>query len=103
MTNLPSRLFLNGTFQDSASGRRTTLINPATEEPFVEVSAANVADVNLAVETAHRAWQSGWRDLAPGKRGEILFNVARALRENLETIAQLEMLQVGKPISDARD
>src|SRR5205085_1752929 len=46
---------------------------------------------------------SGWRDLAPGKRTEILFNVARALRDNLETLAQLEMTQIGKPISDARD
>jgi acyl-CoA reductase-like NAD-dependent aldehyde dehydrogenase len=30
-------------------------------------------------------------------------NVARKLRDNLEEIAQLEMLQIGKPISDARD
>jgi betaine-aldehyde dehydrogenase len=59
--------------------------------------------VNGAVESAHKAWESGWRDLAPGKRTEILFNVARALRDNLETLAQLEMMQIGKPISDARD
>src|SRR5207302_7451545 len=32
-----------------------------------------------------------------------LFNVARVLRENLEQIAQLETLHIGKPISDARD
>src|SRR6267142_6415112 len=32
-----------------------------------------------------------------------LFNVARVMRENVERIAQLEMLQIGKPISDARD
>ena len=29
--------------------------------------------------------------------------MARVLRENLEKIAQMEMLNVGKPISDARD
>src|SRR5581483_1549402 len=34
---------------------------------------------------------------------DVLFSVARALRENVERIAQLEMLQIGKPISDARD
>jgi acyl-CoA reductase-like NAD-dependent aldehyde dehydrogenase len=103
MTDLPAQLFLNGSYCNSFSGRRSTLINPATEEAFVEVAAADVADVNTAVETAHRAWTSGWRDLAPGKRGEILFNVARVLRENIERIAQLETLHIGKPISDARD
>lgn len=99
----PTQLFLNGAYADSASGRKTRLINPATEEPFVEVAAADLSDVNTAVESAHRAWESGWRDLNPGKRAEILHNVARLLRDNLERIAQLEMLQIGKPISDARD
>jgi betaine-aldehyde dehydrogenase len=100
---LPTQLFLDGAFRDSASGRRSTLINPATEEAFAEVAAAEVADVNAAVESARRAWESGWRDLTPGKRTEVLFNVARVLRENVERIAQLETLHIGKPISDARD
>jgi len=100
---IPNQLFVDGAFRNGSSNRRTTLINPATEEPVAEVAAADVADVNQAVESAAKAWESGWRDLAPGKRTEILFNVARALRENLETLAQLEMMQIGKPISDARD
>jgi betaine-aldehyde dehydrogenase len=101
--NLPTQLFTDGAYKNSVSGRRTTLINPATEQSFAEVAAADLADANAAVESAQRAWESGWRDLAPGKRTEILFNVARKLRENLEEIAQLEMLHIGKPISDARD
>ena len=100
---LPTQLFINGAWRDAASGRRTRLINPATEEAFAEVAAADNADVKAAVESAHQAWESGWRDLAPGKRTEILFNVARVLRENLERIAQLETLHIGKPIADARD
>jgi betaine-aldehyde dehydrogenase len=100
---LPTQLFLNGAWRDAAAGRRTTLINPVTEEAFTEVAAADTADVNAAVESAHQAWESGWRDLAPGKRTEILFNVTRVLRENLERIAQLETLHIGKPIADARD
>ncbi|MSU58137.1 MAG: aldehyde dehydrogenase [Pedosphaera sp.] len=101
--NLPTQLFIDGGFRDAKAGRRTALTNPATEEVFCEVAAADVADVNAAVESASRAWESGWRDLAPGKRGEILFNVARVLRENLEELALLETQNIGKPISDARD
>src|ERR1041384_6846495 len=101
--NVPTQLFIDGNSRNSTSSRRTTLINPANEQPFAEVAAADLADLNAAVESAHRAWESGWRDLAPGKRTEILFNVARKLRDNLEEIAQLETLHIGKPISDARD
>jgi acyl-CoA reductase-like NAD-dependent aldehyde dehydrogenase len=100
---IPNQLFINGSFRNAAGARRTTLINPATEEPIAEVEAAEINDINEAVESAHKAWESDWRDLPPGKRTEILFKVARALRENLETLAQLEMIQIGKPISDARD
>ena len=100
---VPDSLFVDGHTRRSSSGKTTTLVNPSTEEPFAEVSAADGADVDAAVVSAQRAWESGWRDLAPGKRGEILFKIARVLRENLERIAQLETLHIGKPISDARD
>src|SRR5204862_3158949 len=101
--NLPTQLFLDGAWRDSASGRSSTLINPATEESFVEVAAGDVADMNAAVESAQCAWESGWRDLAPGKREAALHAVAGKLREHIEEIAQLRSLQIGKPISDARD
>src|SRR5881396_2804700 len=101
--NLPTQLFLDGGFRNSSSRRHASLINPATAEPFVEVAVADAADVDTAVESGQCAWETGWRDLAPGKRTEILFAVARTLREHLEEIAQLETLHIGKPISDARD
>ncbi len=100
---IPTELFIDGAWRASASSKRTGLINPATEETFAEVAAADISDVDRAVESAHRAWEAGWRDLSPGKRTEILFKVASALRDNIERLAQLETLQIGKPISDARD
>src|SRR5690242_10034530 len=101
--NIPAQLFVDGSFRKSASGKTSTLINPATESSFAQVASAEIADVNSSVESARRAWESSWRDLSPGKRSDILFSVARVLRENVEYIAQLETLHVGKPISDARD
>lgn len=100
---IPNQLFVDGAFRPARQGRRTTLINPADEAPFVEVAAADAADADAAVESAHRAFVSGWRDLAPGKRAAILYRLAAILRERQEPIAQLERLQMGKPIADARD
>lgn len=102
-SNCPVELFVDGAYRPAAAGRRTTLINPATEEAFAEVAAADVADVTAAVESAQRAWEQGWRDLAPGKREAVLHAVARVLREHADEIARLETLHIGKPITDARD
>src|SRR5262252_2497433 len=100
---LPNLLFVDGEFRAAAAGSVTSLVNPATESAFVDVAAANAADVAAAVDSAQRAWESGWRDLTPGKRTEILFSIARKLRENIEELGWLEMLHIGKPITDARD
>lgn len=98
-----TRLFINGDFKPSSDGRTIPQTNPATEQVFCEVSAASVKDVEDAATGAQRAFEAEWRDLSPRKRTDILFNVARAIRENLEPLARLESQNVGKPISDARD
>lgn len=100
---IPTQLFIDGAYRKGNAARPTPLANPATEEVFTEVAAAEVGDVTAAIDSAQQAWEKGWRDLAPGKRSQILYNVARVLRENEEQIAQLEMRQIGKPIADARD
>ncbi|MSU03755.1 MAG: aldehyde dehydrogenase [Pedosphaera sp.] len=99
----PSQPFINGCYTLSATGQPTNLINPATEEVFASVSSVQAKDVDEAIESADRAFRQSWRDLAPGRRAEILFNIAKILRANVESIAQWESRCVGKPIADARD
>lgn len=103
MQKYPHQLFVDGAFRGASTGKTLPLTDPATEEVFVEVAAADAKDVVAAVESAQRAWEGGWRDLAPGKREALLHAVARKLREHQEELAHLEMRQVGKPIGDARD
>jgi len=98
-----TKLFINGEFKGSSDGKTIPQTNPASEQIFCEVSAATVDDVETAIAGAQRAFEAEWRDLSPRKRTDILFNVARVIRENLETLAQLESQNVGKPIADARD
>ena len=37
-----------------------------------------------AAAAADRAWRSGWRDLAPGKRADILFRLAELIERNAD-------------------
>src|SRR6185369_5771768 len=72
MIEFPEKLFVNGEWRAPSGDRRIRLINPANEEPLVEVRSAELAEVAVAVEGAQLAWKQTWRDIAPGKRAEIL-------------------------------
>jgi betaine-aldehyde dehydrogenase len=100
---LPGKPFINGKFRATASGKVISLVNPANEETLGEVLAGDERDIEVAVAGAQHAYESSWRNLAPGKRTELLFRLGRLLRDNAEDLAQLEMQNIGKPISDARD
>ncbi len=102
-SDFATQLFVNGELRDGHGGQWIPQTNPATEEVFAEVSAASPADLNDAVDGAHRAFTQSWRDLTPGKRTDVLFNIARKIREHAEALAQLECRNIGKPIADARD
>jgi betaine-aldehyde dehydrogenase len=95
--------FIDGELRQSKRGKLLPQINPANEEVFAEVHGVGTADIEAAAAGAHRAYVDGWRDLSPGNRTELLYNIARRIREKAESLAQLESRNIGKPISDARD
>jgi betaine-aldehyde dehydrogenase len=103
MNDYPTQPFITGEYRQPGSDRRIRLINPATDDLVTEVASADISDVNRAVTDAQSAWESEWRDLPPGKRAEILFNIAKQIRANADQIAITEMVNIGKPVSDARD
>ena len=102
MSDFPTQLLIDGQWHDGSGDRRLAIVNPATEETFAEVSSATAAEIAQAVEAGQTAFESGWRDMPPGRRAELLHGLARRIRDNVESIAQLETRNVGKPISDAR-
>ena len=103
MSDFPTQLFINGEYRRPAGDKRLRLVNPANDEVITDVLGGEVAEVNLAVEGADRAFQQTWRDMTPGKRTEILFNISKEIRARTEQLAHAEMTNIGKPIADARD
>jgi acyl-CoA reductase-like NAD-dependent aldehyde dehydrogenase len=99
----PVRLFIDGEFRDSLSGKTFRSVNPATEEVLTEVAEADAADVDTAVTAARRAFESGaWPGMRPRDRGRLLHRLAELLDRDREELAMLETLDNGKPISETR-
>ena len=74
--------------------------NPATGALISLVEVADEALVGEAVASA-RAAGVGWKALTGAARGRFLKAAAARLRERLEEIARLEVLDTGKPITEA--
>jgi aldehyde dehydrogenase (NAD+) len=62
-------LFIDGKWQEPASGKYFDTVSPSTEEKIAEVAEANEADVNRAVEAARRAYEQVWSRMKPLERG----------------------------------
>ncbi|EEX41913.1 aldehyde dehydrogenase [Vibrio furnissii] len=98
--NIEGRAFINGQYQDSLSGETFEVINPATEEVIAYVARCNDQDAIAAVEYAKGAFRSGeWAGQSPAARKEVLLKLADLIEQERETLALLETLDTGKPIS----
>lgn len=84
----------------AADGARTEVVDPSRGAVVTTVAEAGAADVDAAVRSAREAFDGGtWSGLSGRERGRILHRVAELIRENADELAQLESLDVGKPIS----
>lgn len=64
---------------------------------------ANEDDVNIAVESAKKAFHSPeWRDMHPTGRGALLYRIADSIDKNTEELAILESIENGKPVHHAK-
>src|SRR5690349_12149214 len=96
------QLFINGKWQDSASGKTFETINPATGEVICPVAEGDKADINLAVKAARKAFESGpWPRTSAAERGRLLYRLADLIEQHKEELAALESLDNGKPYRDS--
>jgi acyl-CoA reductase-like NAD-dependent aldehyde dehydrogenase len=75
--------------------------NPATGRPVARIQGAASAQVDRAVRAAHAAHQA-WRLRPARERGRHLRRVADVIAAHADEIAALESLEMGKPVTQAR-
>jgi 1-pyrroline dehydrogenase len=96
------RVLIGGEFVESASGETMDVIAPATGEVIAAVPQCSSEDVDRAVAAAKQAWPE-WSEKTPKERSELLHRMADVMDEHAEELAQLESLNVGKPLMASRD
>jgi phenylacetaldehyde dehydrogenase len=97
------KMFINGKWIDSVSGKTFPTYDPATGEIMGQVAEGDREDIDHAVRAARVAFEQGpWSKLTASERGRLIWKVADLLEENLEEFSELESLDNGKPLAVAR-
>jgi betaine-aldehyde dehydrogenase/aminobutyraldehyde dehydrogenase len=95
------RNFVDGEWVEAHDGATMDVVNPATGETIAAVPSVSPVDVDRAVAAARRA-ADRWAQTTPGQRAEMLLALADAVLRDADVLADLESVNVGKPINAAR-
>lgn len=94
-------LWIDGKFIDGTTQRE--LYNPATGKPLCKVSEAGPEQVQQAIKAARKAFDKGpWPRMTAQERSQFLFKLADKIDEHAEELAELETLNGGKPLREAK-
>lgn len=93
--------FIGNRWLAPATGAYLDTLDPATEEPIGSFARSAAADIDAAVQAAHRAMSGEWRRITPAERGRMLFSLADLIAADRDRLARLETLDVGKPLKDS--
>src|SRR3954466_4810065 len=98
---MEAAMLIGGEWRQAASHEEIEVVKPATEETVASVPSANAADVDLAVETAKRAFPE-WAATDVEHRAGILAKAAALIEERAKDLAAVLTSEQGKPIMEAR-
>jgi betaine-aldehyde dehydrogenase len=95
-------MYIGGEFTTGAGSVLMDIINPANGEVLAQVPQATRQDMQSAISAARAAFDSGeWRQATGIQRATVLFKIAAALREKAAELAELETLNMGKPLFES--
>lgn len=74
------RMLIDGAWVPASDGAVFDSVNPSTGQVWSRVPEATAADVDRAVQAAHRAFKTGpWAAMLPNQRGQMLRKLADLL------------------------
>ncbi|QYY41412.1 succinate-semialdehyde dehydrogenase / glutarate-semialdehyde dehydrogenase [Aneurinibacillus thermoaerophilus] len=95
------RMFINGEWVESESGKTLKVVSPATGEQVGIVSAGDERDARKAIDAAAEAFKA-WSQLTARERSKYLYKLYDLVRENRDELAGIISAEMGKPIREAK-
>ncbi|PKM50978.1 MAG: aldehyde dehydrogenase [Firmicutes bacterium HGW-Firmicutes-7] len=95
------KMYINGEWVISESGKTREIFNPATGEVIAKVTEGTEVDVRVAVEAAkHAFYNTQWGENT-FDRASYLYKLADELEKRVDEFARIETLDNGKPLRES--
>ncbi len=91
--------FIGGKWVAPVGGRYFDNPSPVTGKKLCEVPRSTAADIELALDAAHKA-KDAWGKTSAAERAKVLNRIADKLEQKLDLVAMIETLDNGKPIRE---
>lgn len=103
--SVPTGLFIDNEFVPSVDSQDfIDAYNPATEEVLCSVVSASAKDIDVAVASARKAFNTTWGKNVTGfERSRLINKLADLIERDAQELGELEALNNGKPFRYARD
>ncbi len=98
----PKNLLIGGRWEPASSGKTFETLNPADGTSLAQVAEGGAQDIDRAVAAARKALTGPWSKLSPAEREKVLHRLADLVEKHGEELAQLETLDNGKTIREAK-
>ena len=96
-------LFIDGQQVEAHGQGLLDVLNPSNGEVIARIANADDSDVDRAVKSARRAFESKeWGGLTERQRARLVNRIADAFEAHLEELYHLETTNNGRPINETR-
>jgi aminomuconate-semialdehyde/2-hydroxymuconate-6-semialdehyde dehydrogenase len=93
--------YIAGTWQEPSNGLWLDNPEPATGELFSRIPNSHEQDIQMAVESAKKAFPL-WSGMSVEERSRIMLNIAQGMKDAFDALAEAESKDQGKPLSLSR-
>lgn len=98
---LRNAAYINGKWVGEESREKLIVTNPATGEELGTVPKLDISHVKDAIDAAQAAFTQ-WKKKTAKERGAVLLKWRELILENIEDLATIVTLEMGKPLTEAK-
>lgn len=98
----PRQILIGGHWHTPDGAMTLPVMNPSDGAQLAEITSGKQAHIDAAVNAAREAFDGHWSRMPAAERGRIIYRIGQKVLEKTEELAELEALDVGKPLKQAR-
>ncbi|MFM0094427.1 aldehyde dehydrogenase family protein [Paraburkholderia nemoris] len=100
----PQKMLIGGAWVPQGDRESCTVLEPSTAGVITHIPLGTTTDLDRAVDAARKQFDGGpWRKLKPLERERLLHRLADLIEANATELAEIESIDVGKSVANARD